>query len=74
MDDITLADLDTEEGQNIIRLITERRLKNGNQQSLDELHPEDEGIELQTTYDVFRAFIEVSNELKSDEVRYEMGG
>lgn len=60
--DLTEADLYTEEGQAIIKSITERYLQNINQPSLSELHAE---LALETTRDIFLAFIQLCQDMET---------
>lgn len=64
-DDITEAELEGEEGQKMIRLITDRYLQNTNQKPLAKFHPEDAASHLETTQEIFRAFIQIGNEVEA---------
>ena len=66
-DMISEDDIESPEGQEMLRMITDRMLKNTNQQSLDELHPEDAQVNLDITREIFRAFVQLSNEMPVEE-------
>lgn len=65
MSELNQEDLDSEEGKQMIRLITDRVLQMQGYQSIDELHPEDAELHLETTYNVLLASLDLSDEMKS---------